>query len=93
MSKINIYIYFENPICCIYSVADGQDLNDLIYFDESKRDIRSFYWEAVPRIGETVGLYSEYGIHPFTVMAVHHECHGNGHPQYVLSKFTIHAKK
>ena len=140
MSKVNIYIYFENPICRIFSVADGQDLNDLIYFDESKDDIRSFYWKAVPRTGvegkedkvgqslilewelnttskvpqsapcpamsnvllpeverigedcptlsnpneaETVCLYSDYGIHPFTVVAVHHECHGHGHPQYV----------
>ena len=72
MSKINLYVVFEHEICNICSVADGQSLYDLIYFDESEGDIHSFYVDTVPRIGETVELYSSYGSHFFTVLKVHH---------------------
>jgi len=72
MSKINLYIIFENPICNICSVADGQNLYDLIRFDESEGDIHSYYIDTVPRTGETVELYSSYGSHFFTVLKVHH---------------------
>jgi len=72
MSKINLYIVFETATCNIGSTADGQSLYDLIYFDESKGDIHSFYVDTVPRVGEIVELYSDYGSLYFIVLKVHH---------------------
>lgn len=72
MSKITVNVVFDDPVCNIGSVVDGQQLSELIHFGESEIYENSLLLDAVPKAGETLELWSNAGAHHFTVIAVHH---------------------
>ena len=77
MSKIRVYIVFDDPICSKGSIGDGQFLRDLIYLEKTGDFGSSLLLDTVPRVGETIELWSSAGGLYFTVIAVHYFAVGN----------------
>lgn len=65
-----VYITFDDSICKIGSQLDGQDLNEIVEFDERDRDLNVFYSYSVPRKGETLELSCGAGCIWFEVLEV-----------------------
>ncbi len=73
MSQIGACIVFENAICNESDPCCGQNLYELINFDDSRGDKHTVYVDVLPRVGETVELSGQRGCFYFTVLAVHHQ--------------------
>lgn len=82
MSKVRTVIVFDDPVCNIGSLLDGQDLNELIHFEQCDGYANSLFLDTVPKIGETVQLFSNAGAHHFIVKSIHHVI-TTKYPQYV----------
>lgn len=78
MSKIPLYVRFEDEICAIGSQLDGRNLYELITWDENDYACRDV--SVIPRVGEVIELDAIW----FEVLSVKHRIRLYDQTVYVL---------